>query len=731
MPGSTARRPWRPWAPPSWLWLLPIVVVAVARWQPGRISSLIKVLLVLGAVFLFARRPTTSLLLLVALVPFQEVLLAALYRAGVPAVVVRGLGFWKEAAVAGCLVAAIRTLRYQSRRFDVVDGLAAVYLAIVALYYLFPRLFVHPGPLAIGPPTDITTLTAALRNDTVFVALLLAVRRLPLDHRFRRRFSTVLFAVGTVVAAIGAFEFAFSDAWNRLMVSTIRVPQYLAAIIKVSVRNPNEIRVYSQVAGHNVLRIGSVFLDPLSCGLYLVIALAIGLERIVRGDRRLVVYLATGTLAVGILLAQTRAAIIAVVIVLACTLRSSVERTGRPRARYAFVVAAALVALVPLTFVSGFAARASGSESTQLHVSRPEAGARALIKAPLGRGLGTGATNGTRFSVATTLTSEDYYLQVGNETGAVSMAVFIALVVVLNRRLGRLARGRSGVLLASWRGLFLGLSLAALLLQVWLSLALAWTVWAGVAICLGRPPGQIGAAGPPASVDVRHYLSAVARRVPLILATVAAAVAAGYHAAPQDRRFVAESTVVIGLQQFLGPPGTTDPARDLTKGVDRQRQVDAVAVRQAPIATDAAIRAGGMRTPSAVIGETTVVAPLGTQLLRITVTDIDGTVARSLADGLAEALVTNASGLQQPNRLANGETTTLSVSSVGRAVVAPAPQPGRQYGPAAKAAAFALLAGLGLVILVDYLDVTVGDVTRLERRLGLPVLATVFRSPVP
>ncbi len=719
------------------MWLLPVVVAVVVHYQPEHISLLIKALLVLGAVFAFARRPTSSLLLLVALLPFQQVLLAAVYRAGVPAVVVRGLGFWKEAAVAGCLVAATRTLRYQRRRFDAVDGLAVVYLAIVALYYLFPRFFVHPGPSAIGPPTDITTLTAALRNDTVFVALLLGVRRLPTDAQFRRRFQSTLFGVGSVVAAIGVFEFAFSDAWNHLMVSTLRVPHFLAAIIKVSVRNPNDIRVYSQVAGHNVLRIGSVFLDPLSCGLYLVIAVAIGLERIVRGDRRLLVYLATGTLSVGILLTQTRAAIIAVVIVLACTLRPSVERTGRARARYVFVVAAALLALIPLTFASGLAARASGPESTQLHVSRTEAGVRALIKAPLGRGLGTGATNGTRFSVATTLTSEDYYLQVGNETGAVSMAVFIALVIVLNGRMRRLSRGRTDVLGASWRGLFLGLSLAALLLQVWLDFALAWTVWAGVAVCLGRPPAQVGASVAPTTVDLRRYISASIRRAPLIVATVAAAVLASNHATPRDHRFTAQSTVLIGLHQFLAPPGTTDPARDLTAGLDRQRAVDAVAVRQGPLASDAALRTGGIRTPATVAAETSVDIPPGTQLLRITVTNADGTVAAALADSLAQALVTNATTLQQPNRLADGETAELSVSPVGRAVAAPAPVLGSSRGGVAKGAVLAILAAIGLVILLDRLDLTVGDPEELELRLGLPVLgripvlATVARSPVP
>lgn len=720
----------RLWPRPAWMWLLPVLVAAVVRYQPDRLSTGIKVLLGLGAISLFARRPATSLLFLVALLPFQQVLLAAAYRFGVPGVVVRGLGFWKEALVAGCVVAALRTLRHQRRRLDAVDALALVYLGIVGLYYLSPRLFVHPGQFALGPPTDPTTLRVALRNDTVFVVLLLAVRRLPLDAHFRRRFLATLLAVGTTVAGIGIFEFAFSNAWNKLMVSTIGVPRFLAAILKVSVRNPNDIRVYSQVAGHSVLRIGSVFLDPLSCGLYLVIALAIALERVVRGDRRLVLWAATGLLAVALLLSQTRAAIIAVVVVVACTLRPTAARRGPARARYAFVVAAGLLALIPLTVASGLAARSAGSDSTALHLQRTEAGARALIKAPLGRGLGTGATNGTRFYVATSLTSEDYYLQVGNETGAISMVVFIALVVVLNRRMGRLAHGRPDVLISSWRGAFLGLSLAALLLQVWLNFPMAWTVWVGLGACLGRPTGQIGAAWSPPAASGRQYILATARRVPLVLVTVAAAVLA-WRAPPRDHRFTAQSTLVIGLHQFLAPPGSTNASRDLTAGLDRQRKADVLAVHQGPISTEASIRAGRTRSPATVSAETTVAAPLGTQLLRIDVTDSDATVARTLADSVAEALIANAAALQQPNRLAGGGTALLSVSTIGAAVVTPVPSPGGLPGHRAKAAVFALLASLGVAILVEFLDVTVGDVTQLECRLGLPVLATVASSAGP
>lgn len=715
------------------MWLLPVVVAAAARYQPAAIRPGIGALAALGLVALVVHRPQTALLALVALLPFQQLILASALRFGVPATVVRDLGFWKEAVVAGCVLAALRGLRKERRPLDAVDALVLVYLGIVGLYYLFPPLFVHAGPSGIGPPTDTTTLNTALRNDTVFVILLFAARRLPVDAPFRRRFVSILLAVGTAVAAVGIFELLFSNAWNHLIVSTLQVPHYLLTVLHVPSRNPDDIRVYSVVGGRLVLRIGSVFLNQLTCGFYLTIALAISLERVARGDRRLVIHLSAAVLFVAILLTQTRAAIIGAIIVIACTLRPSIERRGPVRARYTLLVVAAMLAVAPLTVATGLAARTSatvaGESSTHLHIDRTTAGARALIAAPLGRGLGTGATNGTRFQVATTLTSENYYLQVGNETGAVSMVVFMALVVVLNRRLRRLVRGRSDVLATSWRGAFLGLSVAAVLLQVWLDLAVSWTVWAGVGVCLGVGVRQTDSpAGVGAAPATRRFVSAAARRWPLVLATVAVVVVATHQTVPTPPQFRADTTLVIGLPQFLIPHGPTDPYQDLTAGIDRQRRNYSVALRGPPLISNVLARAGVARSPATVAAETRVVLPPGTQLLQITVTDPDPAAARALADSVAGALIAVAPSLQDPNGLAIGSTADLSVSVTGPTVVAPVPPVDPSRRRAVDAAALGLVAGLWLAVLMGYLDLTIREARDISDRLDMPVLATVARS---
>lgn len=102
-----------------------------------------------------------------------------------------------------------------------------------------------------------------------------------------------------------------------------------------------------------------------------------------------------------------------------------------------------------------------------------------MIDEPLGRGLGTGPSIGARFNIATATNAENFYLQVGNETGLVSMAAFLAVVVLV---IGRLRRERyaSDVLASSWRAAFLALSLIAVILHVWSQPALALSMWAGL-----------------------------------------------------------------------------------------------------------------------------------------------------------------------------------------------------------------------------------------------------------
>ncbi|CAN5246531.1 hypothetical protein BH18ACT4_BH18ACT4_01500 [soil metagenome] len=471
------------------MWGLPLCVAMAVMYQPERVSLGVKALLPVALVWLAARLPGRWLLVLVAVLPFQQFLIAARFRTGLPSEIARDLGFWKELVVLGCGIAAVRQFRDSGKKLDHVDVLGLTYVGIVALYYLVPDLFIHPiETLGTSTPVEAAAVVVALRNSTSFVILLLAARHLGLDAPYRACFVRTLFVAGVVVAALGIFEVVWSEGWNRLVVDWLQVPRYKDLVLDISSPNPLDVRVYTEVAGRDVLRIGSVFLDQLACGFYLVAALAVGVERLARTLERPWVYVATSFIGLALLFTQTRAALLAGFIAVLSTLRRSSGSSTAARVRFTLLVAAGLVVTVPVALGTGLAQRASevvsgGEESTEVHVARTTGAVASLVNQPLGRGLGTGSTTANRFEVDRSLASENYYLHVGNETGALSMAFFAGLVVSVLRRLRRLGHESGPDLLAmGCRSAFLGLSVAALLLDVWIDIAVAWTVWAGVGL---------------------------------------------------------------------------------------------------------------------------------------------------------------------------------------------------------------------------------------------------------
>ncbi len=99
--------------------------------------------------------------------------------------------------------------------------------------------------------------------------LLLGARHAPLGAQFTERAARVVLAAGAVVAAVGVFEAIDSSSWNHFVVHTIKYPGYHVAVLNDHPLHPNDIRTYGTIGGTQVVRIGSVFLNDLSCGWYL------------------------------------------------------------------------------------------------------------------------------------------------------------------------------------------------------------------------------------------------------------------------------------------------------------------------------------------------------------------------------------------------------------------------------------------------------------------------------
>jgi O-Antigen ligase len=469
------------------VWLLPVLAIWLVYYSPRHIVSAqtaIAGLLALGLLALAVRRPDRALLVLVAVLPFQGFLLAKLWSFGVPTSIVYHMGAWKEVLALGVIIAGARSFLAEGRRADALDRVALLFVAFIALYALLQPELVPSSPHA----------TSARLLDFQELAgmplVLLGARHAPLGPRFAQRACRVVFGAGTIVAAIGVYEAIFSSSWNHFVVHTIGYTRYEGAVLHNYPANPNDIRIYGMVGGAKIVRIGSVFVDELTLAWYLVLPFAIGFERMVRREGSRLTLLATVAIGAGLLLTQTRSALIAALIVVLIALQRTVGRPRHWRSRVAILLAGLAVVGVPAALASGLGARVADTDtaadnSSAGHVSGITKGLDTVVAHPLGRGLGTSAGAGQRLGLTKLVVPENNYLEIGDEVGVLPMLVFIALTIVLLFKLRAAAREFPDVLITAVWAAGAGLAVAALTLQTWLNFSPTWTYWGMAGAMLG------------------------------------------------------------------------------------------------------------------------------------------------------------------------------------------------------------------------------------------------------
>jgi O-Antigen ligase len=498
---------WPPaWDASQWAWLVPLAVAGfVVVASPSRLEQAIAALLGLAVVVFTVRRPDLGLLALIALLPFHAFLLSWAFAAGVPGSIVRPLGAWKEAVAIGVLVAGIRGFRAAHRHLDRLDVAGLAYVAVVAIYGLFPRIALPTTVLTDAfssyrgaaaaifgalVPTFTTDRFLAFRASAFLVMLLLAARHAKLPANFLPRALRVAMAVGGIVAAIAVFEFFFSDAWNDFIVNKVQYTNYQREILDVIPFNFYDIRFYGVIGGQKIVRVGSVFFSPLTLGFYLLVPFAAAADRIARRGLRGAAagcFLLTGA---ALLFSQTRSALIGALVVAVIVLVPTRAHLVQRRLQFAFVLVAVLLVALPVAAATGLSERAttpkSGDERSGVdHLTALANGVDAVAHDPVGRGVATSAGTGQRFDKSNAVISENYYLQVGIETGVVGMLAFVALTVVLLRRLKRavpdtLAEGGGAI-----RAMGLALAVGSLFLHTWNEFAVAWTFWPLAGAMLG------------------------------------------------------------------------------------------------------------------------------------------------------------------------------------------------------------------------------------------------------
>jgi hypothetical protein len=437
-------------------------------------------------VIVAARRPDRCLLLLAGLLPFQLYGLAWLYALGVPGQIVRPLGGWKEALGLAVVVAGFRGYRHSRRSLDRLDRVCIWFMIGLSAYALFPRLF------STGAPVDSTVRSLTFRGVAGFVLLLLACRHLDLPPDFGRRLRRTLLITGSIVAGVAVIEFFLDTWWNNFSINTIRLVKYQQDILNQGVRDPTDLRFYTTIAGARVVRVGSVFANPLTLGFYLVIGWAVALEQVVRSRASALASALVVLFGLALMFTQTRSAVLAGVVAAALAFRPAPGRLRAARVRYLMICVVGLAIALPVAGSTGLTERSTGAvngtdTSAQAHQGSFGDGINAISAHPLGTGLGTSAGQGQRFGT-TEVVTENYYLQVGVETGVPMMLLFFAATILIARGLTSVSTSRSSTTASAARGAFVGIAVGAFFLHTWNDISTSWTLWMIAGLVLGAGP---------------------------------------------------------------------------------------------------------------------------------------------------------------------------------------------------------------------------------------------------
>jgi len=256
---------------------------------------------------------------------------------------------------------------------------------------------------------------------------------------------------------------------------------------------PDTIVPFQRIAaGTNALRFPSTLGGPNQLGTYLILPLCLSLLIAIRRRRPWLLVL-TAACAISLFYTFSRAAWLGALLALCCTGFALVPSRFKKHlvlALGATAVAALLalpIALKPngalqyFLLHSSVATHDQSNLSDSQHLSSLKYGVTADTQTPLGHGLGTAGP--ATFHASSTNIIEDYYLQIGYETGLLGLLAFVVMIVLLLKTL--LAQAASHLLASASAAAILGISLAALVLPAWTDSSTALIVL----ICAGATAG--------------------------------------------------------------------------------------------------------------------------------------------------------------------------------------------------------------------------------------------------
>jgi capsular polysaccharide biosynthesis protein len=225
-------------------------------------------------------------------------------------------------------------------------------------------------------------------------------------------------------------------------------------------------------------------------------------------------------------------------------------------------------------------------------------------------------------------------------------------------------------------------------------------------------------------MELRRLWVLVWHRKLLVAALVIVALIAGYEATPRQAKYQATAVLFVGVPEYASAGVFSN---DLLLGQQQLAATFASMVPSVSVAQAALAATGVPRSTGAILAETQSTIVTGTSLIHISVTDPDPVVASTLANGMSKAFVAEVLKIDPVTAGLNGQSSapTAPVSISQPAELPTVPVSNGLKKNLALSGIFGLLVGVGIVLLLDYLDLSVRTPEDLERRAGLPVLGII------
>jgi capsular polysaccharide biosynthesis protein len=236
-------------------------------------------------------------------------------------------------------------------------------------------------------------------------------------------------------------------------------------------------------------------------------------------------------------------------------------------------------------------------------------------------------------------------------------------------------------------------------------------------------------------MELRRYFNLIRRRLALVIVAAIVGGVVGFVTTSRTPIYTATATIYVGNLDL----GQEQVGLALEAGLNEVVATFAQMIPSPVIAQKAIAKTHTDRFAGEVAASTSAVVVTGTNLIDVSVKDADPADAVRLANGVSNAFVSQISKYQSPG--AAGTTGTTSTTGASTSLGAVPNEPAYVFQEASSAsksssgvqkkvllgAIFGLVIAAMLVLLLDYLDVSIKGPEELERRVGLPVLGIVPR----